>query len=129
MRTAIIVCLSLSILASLGGLLLLRSAGTERRYHQAQREVQRAIAESEDERFKRAASVAQTFEKTLYVNRGLGRGLVWISAGASVLALAVVLLQQRKEGPIHSPQRNAGNRLSSDDSPASEIPSSLGPRG
>jgi len=35
----------------------------------------------------------------------------------------------RPEGPIQPPQRNAGSRPSSDDSPASEAPSSLGPRG
>lgn len=34
-----------------------------------------------------------------------------------------------KEGPNQPPQRNAGNRPSSGDSPASETPSSLGPRG
>ena len=34
-----------------------------------------------------------------------------------------------KKEPIQSPQRNAGSRPSSTDSPASETPSSLGPRG
>ncbi|HTJ79502.1 MAG TPA: hypothetical protein VL357_10950 [Rariglobus sp.] len=33
------------------------------------------------------------------------------------------------EEPIQPPQRNAGSRPSSDDSSASETPSSLGPRG
>ena len=42
----------------------------------------------------------------------------------SLLNWAVVL-----EEPIQSPQRNAGSRPSSDDSSASETPSSLGPRG
>ncbi|MCM2275863.1 MAG: hypothetical protein NDI75_13825 [Candidatus Didemnitutus sp.] len=41
------------------------------------------------------------------------------------------LLRSRdlEEGPNQPPQRNAGSRPSSDDSPASETPSSLGPRG
>lgn len=34
-----------------------------------------------------------------------------------------------KKTPIQPPQRNAGSRPSSDDSPASETPSSFGPRG
>jgi len=38
-------------------------------------------------------------------------------------------LLKTREGPNQPPQRNAGSRPSSDDSPASETPSSLGPRG
>ena len=36
---------------------------------------------------------------------------------------------EEKKEPIQSPQRNAGSRPSSGDSPGSETPSSLGPRG
>ncbi len=39
------------------------------------------------------------------------------------------LLRGPKEEANQSPQRNAGSRPSSSDSPASETPSSLGPRG
>jgi hypothetical protein len=38
-------------------------------------------------------------------------------------------LKEKTEEPNQSPQRNAGSRPSSDDSSASETPSSLGPRG
>ena len=40
-----------------------------------------------------------------------------------------ILRQHRRREPIQPPQRNAGSRPSSDDSAASESPSSLGPRG
>jgi hypothetical protein len=64
---------------------------------------------------------------------------VWLSVfGTSIVAALLLgwwrlrlagLLGGRKEEPIQSPQRNTGSRPSSDDSPASEAPSSLGPRG
>jgi hypothetical protein len=45
------------------------------------------------------------------------------------LLRAAVLSAQRNKEPNQPPQRNAGSRPSSGGSPASETPSSLGPRG
>ena len=53
-----------------------------------------------------------------------------LAAGAvAVCGSTYVLLKRSKKEPNQSPQRNAGSRPSSDDSPASETPPSLGPRG
>ncbi len=45
------------------------------------------------------------------------------------IAALVVASVAKKKRPNQSPQRNAGSRPSSGDSPATETPSSLGPRG
>jgi hypothetical protein len=54
--------------------------------------------------------------------------LAW---SVSVLGFAIgfLLLCIKRREPIQPPQHNAGNRPSSEDSPASETSSSLGPRG
>lgn len=53
---------------------------------------------------------------------------VWtVSTIAFAAGFLLVCLGRRV--PIQVPQRNAGSRPPSDDSPASESPSSLGPRG
>ncbi len=102
MRITIIVCLSLSLLASLAGIILLRSDNVQGQYWQAQRGVQRILAKSKDEELRLAIGRTQDIEKTLFVNHGLGRGLVWISVGSSGLALALFFLNRKKKQPIKS---------------------------
>jgi hypothetical protein len=57
-------------------------------------------------------------------------GILYGAVGAAAYATARCWCQRgNKRLPNKSPQRNAGSHPSSDDSPASETPSSLGPRG
>jgi hypothetical protein len=68
-------------------------------------------------------------------NRATYRQVLGGRAAMSLATLAFLLfvyqwaIAQRMKGPNQSPQRNAGSRPSSGDSPTSETPSSLGPRG
>ena len=59
--------------------------------------------------------------------------LIRIAGGLLFMISAVTMLRmrrlKRKTEPNQSPQRNAGSRPFSDDSPASESSSALGPRG
>ncbi len=52
-----------------------------------------------------------------------------VAAAQNILCVSVATWMTKRKEPIQSPQRNAGSRPSSGDSPASETPSSLGPRG
>jgi hypothetical protein len=54
----------------------------------------------------------------------------WLVLEAPLIACLIVCLWKRKnECPIQPPQRDVSGRPFSADSPASETPSSLGPRG
>lgn len=61
---------------------------------------------------------------------GLRTPWIGIPLLTAVVVLGVLRVRRFHErNPNQPPQRNAGSRRSSDDPPASEIPSSLGPRG
>jgi hypothetical protein len=58
-----------------------------------------------------------------------GVAIYFLVAGVLTIVTSAILHTPRETEPNQPPQRNAGIRPSSDDSPASETPSSLGPRG
>jgi hypothetical protein len=84
----------------------------------------------EDSPLRKVESTLSLVIRHLEQNRGsssLGDG----SAAHVVYSIKVSDIRKvtAKEEPNQPPQRNAGSRPPSDDSPASETPSSLGPRG
>ncbi len=62
------------------------------------------------------------------INRSREAGKFSIAVSVTAVALGLAWYEKRRR-PNQSPQRNAGSRPSSGDSPTSENSSSLGPRG
>jgi hypothetical protein len=103
MKVAALILLSLAIISGLFALKLQKAADSEKRYYQAWNDVERLLPpKNASPEISKAWAELSIREKELYVQRGLGRGVAWMTLVLSALSLISVYLIKTKH-----PQQNA----------------------
>ena len=104
MKPAIIICSMGAMAAAALTLKLGWPDEAQQRYYRAHNEVEQiAFRKDGTEELQKAVTHERAAEKELFVDRDLGRRMLWVSAGFSGAAFVLSLLVlKKKEGPTNT---------------------------
>ena len=100
MRTAITICSLGAVAAAMISLKLSWPGDAQQRYNLAHNEIERiAFRKDGSQELQKAVTHERSADEELYVNRSLGRGMIWVSVGLSGTVFVLSLLVGRRKTP------------------------------
>jgi len=110
MKRAIIICSLGAAAAAMLSMKLSWPEEAQQRYYRAHNEVEQiAFRKDGTEELQKAVGLERAAEKELFVDRDLGRRMLWISVGFSGAAFVLSLLALKRKSPNQPPQTTTGS--------------------